>query len=105
MGIAGAGNSGTVMASLFVPRLAGDSAGRGDGLAALPMLLAAVVFVACAKDSPRQPAPSGPANTSRCCVSSDTLWFCFFYAITFGGFVGLASFLSVFFHDQYGVDR
>jgi NNP family nitrate/nitrite transporter-like MFS transporter len=32
---------------------------------------------------------------------ADTGWFCLFYAVTFGGFVGLASFLSIFFHDQY----
>jgi len=28
-----------------------------------------------------------------------------FYMITFGGFVGLASFLTIFFHDGYGVSR
>ena len=32
-------------------------------------------------------------------------WFCFLYSITFGGFVGLASYLSVFFHDQYHVSK
>ena len=35
----------------------------------------------------------------------DTWWFCFFYAITFGGFVGLASFLNVFFLSQYGLSK
>jgi NNP family nitrate/nitrite transporter-like MFS transporter len=28
---------------------------------------------------------------------------CFMYAVTFGGFVGLCSFLPIFFHDQYGL--
>ncbi|HXF27400.1 MAG TPA: hypothetical protein VN610_09000, partial [Bryobacteraceae bacterium] len=36
---------------------------------------------------------------------SDTAWFCFLYSLTFGGFVGLASYLPVFFHDQYGLSK
>jgi len=35
----------------------------------------------------------------------DTWWFNLFYMVTFGGFVGLASFLAIFFHDQYGLSR
>ncbi len=35
----------------------------------------------------------------------DTWWFCLFYSITFGGFVGLASFLNVFFLSQYGLTK
>jgi NNP family nitrate/nitrite transporter-like MFS transporter len=35
----------------------------------------------------------------------DVWWFCLFYSVTFGGFVGLASFLSIFFRDQYGLSR
>jgi len=36
---------------------------------------------------------------------ADTGWFCFFYAITFDGFVGLVSFLGIFFHDQYALTK
>ena len=36
---------------------------------------------------------------------ADTGWFCFFYAITFGGFVGLVSFLGIFFRDQYALTK
>ena len=35
----------------------------------------------------------------------DTLWFAIFYSITFGGFVGLASVLAIFFNDHYGVSK
>lgn len=35
----------------------------------------------------------------------DTFWFCMIYSLTFGGFVGLASYLSIFFHDQYGLTK
>ena len=27
----------------------------------------------------------------------------FFYGVSFGGFVGLSSFLPIYFHDQYGL--
>lgn len=105
MGIAGAGNSGTVLASIFMPRLA-EAYGwpAAMALAMLPMAVAGVVFLLCAKDSPTQPAPKQLADYLQVLRERDTLWFCLFYGITFGGFVGLASFLGVFFHDQYGVD-
>jgi NNP family nitrate/nitrite transporter-like MFS transporter len=34
----------------------------------------------------------------------DVWWLTLFYIVTFGGFVGLTSFLAIFFHDQYGVN-
>jgi MFS transporter, NNP family, nitrate/nitrite transporter len=106
MGIAGAGNSGTVLASLFVPRLAAAYGWHAAmGLAMLPMMAAGLVFFFCAKDSPNQPSPKRWREYVHVVRQLDTLWFCLFYAITFGGFVGLASFLAVFFHDQYGVGK
>jgi NNP family nitrate/nitrite transporter-like MFS transporter len=35
---------------------------------------------------------------------SDAWWFMFFYSVTFGGFVGLASSLTIYFNIQYGLD-
>jgi MFS transporter, NNP family, nitrate/nitrite transporter len=32
-------------------------------------------------------------------------WFCGFYCVTFGGFVGLANFLTLFFFEQYEMGR
>ncbi len=106
MGIAGAGNSGTVLASLFLPRLA-ESFGfqTAIGLLMLPMTAVAIVFLACAKDSPTQPAPRPLRDYATVLRQRDALWFCLFYAISFGGFVGLASFLGIFFRDQYGLGR
>jgi NNP family nitrate/nitrite transporter-like MFS transporter len=106
MGIAGAGNSGTVLASLFMPRLAAAFGWHAAiGCAALPMTLAALVFVLCAKDSPTQPAPRRLREYLGVARQLDTLWFAVFYSITFGGFVGLASVLAIFFHDNYGVSK
>ena len=33
----------------------------------------------------------------------DAWWFMLFYSVTFGGFVGLSSSLTIYFNDQYGV--
>ncbi|MDX2166645.1 MAG: nitrate/nitrite transporter [Deltaproteobacteria bacterium] len=106
MGIAGAGNSGTVLASLFMPRLAAMIGWQAAmGVAILPMAAAGLVFFLCAKDSPTQPPPKKLTDYVAVLREVDTVWFCLFYSITFGGFVGLASFLGVFFHDQYAVDK
>jgi NNP family nitrate/nitrite transporter-like MFS transporter len=106
MGIAGAGNSGTVLASLVLPRLAtawGWHAAIGAMM--LPMAAVSLVFLFCARDSPDQPAPKPWREYVAVLRQIDTLWFCAFYAITFGGFVGLASFLGIFFRGQYGLDK
>src|SRR5262249_15947439 len=106
MGIAGAGNSGTLIATLFAPRLA-QRFGYANtfALAMLPVLLVILLFALLAKESPRQGKPLAWTDVASVLRESDTAWFCFFYCFTFGGFVGLASFLTVFFHDQYGLAK
>jgi NNP family nitrate/nitrite transporter-like MFS transporter len=106
MGIAGAGNSGTALATFFGPRLAEGLGWHAVfGLALVPVLVTLAVFVLFAKDSPDQPAPKPLADYAAVLRQRDTWWFCLFYSVTFGGFVGLASFLNLFFHDQYGLSR
>ena len=34
---------------------------------------------------------------------ADLWWFCLFYSVTFGGYVGLSSFLPLFLRDQQGL--
>jgi NNP family nitrate/nitrite transporter-like MFS transporter len=106
MGIAGAGNSGTLIATLFAPRLA-QKFGYANtfALAMLPVLLVLLAFALLAKDSPREGKALTWRDLSSVLREGDTAWFCFFYCFTFGGFVGLASFLTVFFHDQYGLAK
>jgi len=41
------------------------------------------------------------ADYARLLRQSDSWWLMFFYAVSFGGFVGLSSFLPIYFHDQY----
>ncbi|MFO1027815.1 MAG: nitrate/nitrite transporter [Acetobacteraceae bacterium] len=104
LGIAGAGNSGTVLAALFAPGLALLCGWQNViGLAAIPLALALVVFMALAKDSPNAPAPKPLSAYIRLLQQGDAWWFMFFYSVTFGGFVGLASSLTIYFNDQYGL--
>jgi NNP family nitrate/nitrite transporter-like MFS transporter len=108
MGIAGAGNSGTALATFFGPRIA-ELSGIGwhgvFGLALIPILLTLLVFALFAKDSPNVPPAKRLRDYMAVLGHRDTWCFCFFYGITFGGFVGLASFLSIFFHTQYEMSR
>ena len=60
-------------------------------------------FLSCmAKDSPNQPEPKNLTEYLSVFRHADTWWFSLFYAITFGGFSGLASYLGIFFYDIYG---
>ena len=104
LGIAGAGNSGTVLAALFAPALAIAVGWQNVvGLAAIPLILALAVFIAAAKDSPNTPAPKPLAAYFALLKEGDCWWFMFFYSVTFGGFVGLASSLTIYFNDTYGL--
>jgi NNP family nitrate/nitrite transporter-like MFS transporter len=106
MGIAGAGNSGTALATFFAPRLAETIGWHAVfGLAVVPLLAVLTIFALFAKDSPTQPPPQTWANYVAVARERDLWWFCLFYGMTFGGFVGLASFLNIFFHDQYGLTK
>jgi NNP family nitrate/nitrite transporter-like MFS transporter len=106
LGIAGAGNSGTALATLIAPRVAERFGWHAAfGFAIVPILITLLVFAWCARDSPRQPAPKPLADYRRLLRRPDTWWCAWFYSITFGGFVGLASFLSILFCDQYGLTR
>jgi NNP family nitrate/nitrite transporter-like MFS transporter len=106
MGIAGAGNSGTVLAALLAPRLA-ERFGWASvmGLATLPILMVLVLFYFLAQEKSDRPGSRPSDDYLGLLRQTDTGWFCLFYGVTFGGFVGLASSLVIFFHDQYGLSR
>ena len=104
LGIAGAGNSGTVLASLFAPSLANMFGWQNVlGLATLPLMVAFVVYLVFAKDSPDQPAPKPLASYLSVLKVQDAWWFMLFYGVTFGGFVGLSSSLTIYFNSEYGL--
>ncbi|MBW5447465.1 MFS transporter [Cohnella sp. CFH 77786] len=105
MGIAGAGNSGTVFTTLFANRIATYF---GDwhvvfGFALIPLAIVFIVFSLLAKDSPNQPAPAKLVDYGKVLTKRDTWLFNLLYSVTFGGFVGMSSYLTIFFNTQYGL--
>lgn len=105
LGIAGAGNSGTVLAALFAPTLAVWYGWNNVfGLAMIPLSVAFAVYILMAKDSPECPPAKSLSQYLAVLKDKDAWWFMFFYSVTFGGFVGLASSLTIYFHDQYGLN-
>jgi len=106
MGIAGAGNSGTLLGTLFAPRIAQRYGWpNAFALAMLPVAAVLILYSVMAKDSPKRPPRPAWRDYVAVFKQADTVWFCLFYSFTFGGFVGLASFLTLFFHDQYGLTK
>lgn len=106
MGIAGAGNSGTLMSTLFAPRLATAYGWHTVfGIAMIPVAIVWLLFLLLAKDAPRKVQKKTWADYAAVLRIADSGWFCFIYSLTFGGFVGLASFLTIFFRDQYHLTK
>lgn len=105
MGIAGAGNSGTALAALLAPRLAQHFGWQKVyGFAALTMLLPLGVMILFAKEPPDVQHQSLREHLS-CLWDKDGWAFNFIYIITFGGFLGLATFLPSFYYSQFHVTK
>ena len=106
MGIAGAGNSGTVLTALVAPRLAEHVGWHAVfGLALIPVVLVWGAFALLAKEPPAPERPVATRDLTTMLREPDAWRLCGLYAVTFGTFVGLASFLPIFFHDQYGISK
>jgi NNP family nitrate/nitrite transporter-like MFS transporter len=105
MGIAGAGNSGTAVAALFAPRLAMHFGWQHVyGFAAVTMLLPLAVMIFFAKEPPDIEHQSLRGHLS-CLFEKDGWIFNLIYIITFGGFLGLATFLPSFYYSQFHVSK
>lgn len=105
MGIAGAGNSGTAIAALFAPRLAMHYGWQHVyGLAAIMMMLPLLVMILFAKEPPDIEHQS-LAQHLKCLVEKDGWYFNLVYIITFGGFIGLATFLPTFYVSQFHMTK
>jgi NNP family nitrate/nitrite transporter-like MFS transporter len=104
MGLAGMGNSGTVLASLFAPMLAKIFGWNSVlGLACIPLVIVFIAYMLLAKDAPNAPAPKKLVDYLQPLKQADAWWLMAFYAVTFGGFVGLAASLPIYFTDQFGL--
>lgn len=104
LGIAGAGNSGTAFAALFAPALAIAFGWQNVfGLALIPLFIALAVYLIFAKDAPGDAPSKSLTEYLAVLKDKDAWWFMFFYSVTFGGFSGLASSLTIYFNTQYGL--
>jgi NNP family nitrate/nitrite transporter-like MFS transporter len=102
MGIAGAGNMGVVLDSMFVPWMAEHWGWQSVfGVLLIPLVIVLAIYMLLAKDAPEQRAPVTLANYATVLRDRDTWWFMFFYSITFGGFVGLGNALPLYFTNWY----
>ncbi|WP_035059107.1 nitrate/nitrite transporter [Andreprevotia chitinilytica] len=105
MGIAGAGNSGTVLAALFAPVLAIAFGWQNVfALATIPLVIVLAVYWKLAKDAPGDFKQKTWTDYAQVLANRDAWWFMFFYALTFGGFSGFASALPGYFHDQFAFE-
>ncbi len=104
MGIAGMGNSGTVLAALFAPALAKLFGWNAVlGLAVIPLAVVFLFYLAAAKDSPDRPEPKPLSAYAAILKQEDAWWFMLFYGVTFGGFVGLSNSLAIWFADRFAL--
>lgn len=106
MGLVGAGNVGTALAVLIAPPLAqwlGWQAVYGVAAAAILLPMAAVILFA--KEPPDVDARASLREHAACLFEKDGWAFSLIYGVSFGGFIGLASFLPTYYHDQFGVTK
>lgn len=105
MGIAGAGNSGTALAAFFAPRLARAHGWEHVyGFAACCMLLPLLVMIFFAKEPPDTEHQTLGEHL-KCLVEPDGWYFNMIYIITFGGFIGLSTFLPSLFVSQFHITK
>ena len=105
MGIAGAGNSGTALAALIAPRLAAHYGWQAVyGFAAFAMLLPLTVMIFFAKE-PADVERQSLASHIQCLWEKDGWAFNMIYVITFGGFIGLVTFLPSFYFMQFHISK
>ena len=106
MGLAGLGLTGTLLATFFGPRLA-ETFGWHNvfGLALIPLAVVAVLFLVFTQDAPVAPKKQSLVDFLVVLRERDMILFSLFYGVTFGGFVGFASFLPILLGDQYGLTK
>jgi len=108
LGIAGAGNIGVVLDFIFAPKIAelfGWEAVFGIG--GILNLIVFILYIILAKDAPKEvytPRPKKIKDYIKLLKDKDTWWFSLFYAVSFGGFVGFASYMKIYLMDVYQND-
>jgi len=95
LGIAGAGNIGVVLDFLFGPKIAEIWGWPAVFLAgAIISTLIIFIYAIMAKDAPGKRKKRTLSDYAKLLKDKDTWWFSLFYAVSFGGFVGFASYMK-----------
>lgn len=104
MGLAGAGNIGTVLDALFAPRIAAAYGWRCVfGFAMIPAILVFTLYVIFSREAKVEVKQKKFSDYLTLLKDKDAHWFCFYYLISFGGFVGLASSYVLYFKGEFAV--
>lgn len=104
MGLAGAGNVGTVLDALLAPRVAQAFGWRAVfGLALIPALLVLAAYAIFSREAEVTFKRKRLADYFKLLKDRDAHWFCFYYTVSFGGFVGLASSYVLYFKSEFGL--
>ena len=104
MGLAGAGNIGVVLDSLIAPRLAEAFSWRSVfGFALVPAVLVLICYAVFSKEAAVEVRRKKLSDYWALLKERDAHWFCFYYTISFGGFVGLASSYVLYFKSEFGL--
>lgn len=106
MGLVGAGNVGTAVSVLVAPPLAQAFGWQTVyGFAAAAILLPMLVMIMFAKEPPDLDAHASFREHIACLFEKDGWAFSLIYGVTFGGFIGLTTFLPTYYYDQFGVSK
>jgi len=106
MGLVGAGNVGTALSVLIAPPLAqafGWQAVYGFAAAAIAIPMLVMIFLA--QEPPDLDTHATLREHVACLFEKDGWAFSLIYGITFGGFIGLATFLPTYYFDQFHVSK
>ncbi len=106
MGLVGAGNVGTAVSVLLAPPLALWLGWKAVyGIAAAGIMVPAIVMVVWAREPDDVDAHASLREHMACLFEKDGWVFSLIYCVTFGGFIGLTSFLPSYYFSQFGVSK
>jgi len=106
MGLVGAGNVGTAVSVLVAPPLASWLGWQAVyGVAAVAIALPMIVMIVFAKEPPDVDSHASLREHVACLFEKDGWAFSLIYGVTFGGFIGLTTFLPSYYYDQFGVSK
>ncbi|HEX8613570.1 MAG TPA: nitrate/nitrite transporter [Telluria sp.] len=107
MGIFGAGNSGSALTKFVAPAIIAAFGWQMlPKVYAVAMLVTAVAFWLCSFSDPGHKMPAGVSFAQQMKVLKDPrVWrYCQYYSVVFGGYVGLALWMTKYYVTEYGFD-